>query len=69
MIHQYKLNGYNIVLDICSGGVHVVDDVAYYIISVFEENDKETDDDARRNNGGDGRVGYGRKICGDGRLV
>ncbi len=42
MIHQYKLNGYNIVLDICSGGVHVVDDVAYYIISVFEENDKET---------------------------
>jgi len=42
MIHQYKLNGYNIVLDICSGGVHVVDDVAYYIISVFEENPKET---------------------------
>ncbi len=42
MIHQYKLNGYNIVLDICSGGVHVVDDVAYYIISVFEENSKKT---------------------------
>ena len=42
MIHQYKLNGYNIVLDICSGGVHVVDDVAYYIISIFEENDKDT---------------------------
>ena len=40
MIHQYKLNGYNIVLDICSGGVHVVDDVAYYIISVVENNEK-----------------------------
>ena len=42
MIHQYKLNGYNIVLDICSGSVHVVDDVAYDIISVFENSDKET---------------------------
>ena len=42
MIHQYKLNGYNIVLDVCSGAVHVVDDVAYDIISVFENNDKET---------------------------
>ena len=34
MIHQYKLGGYNIVLDVCSGGVHVVDDVAYDIISM-----------------------------------
>ena len=29
MIHQYKLNGYNIVLDVFSGAVHVVDDAAY----------------------------------------
>ena len=29
MIHQYKLNGYNIVLDVYSGSVHLVDDVAY----------------------------------------
>ena len=29
MIHQYKLNGYNIVLDVHSGSVYVVDDVAY----------------------------------------
>ncbi len=36
MIHQYKLGGYNIVLDVCSGGVHVVDEVAYEIISLFE---------------------------------
>lgn len=36
MIHQYKLNGYNIVLDICSGAVHSVDELAYDIISMFE---------------------------------
>lgn len=42
MIHQYKLNGYNIVLDVCSGSVHVVDEVAYDIIAMFEENDRET---------------------------
>ncbi len=41
MIHQYKLGGYNIVLDICSGSVHVVDDVAYDIIALFEENSRE----------------------------
>jgi len=41
MIHQYKLGGYNIVLDICSGSVHVVDDVAYDIIEIFEENSRE----------------------------
>ncbi len=37
MIHQYKLGGYNIVLDICSGSVHAVDDVAYEIIALFEK--------------------------------
>ncbi len=42
MIHQYKLNGYNIVLDICSGSVHVVDDIAYDIIALFENNDKDS---------------------------
>lgn len=41
MIHQYKLGGYNIVLDICSGAVHVVDDVAYDIIADFENIGKE----------------------------
>ncbi len=38
MIHQYKLNGYNIVLDVISGAIHIVDDVAYDIISLFLEN-------------------------------
>ena len=37
MVHQYQLNGYNIVLDTCSGGVHVVDDVAYDVIALFPE--------------------------------
>jgi len=41
MIHQYKLSGYNIVLDVCSGSVHVVDSVAYDIIAMFEGNDRE----------------------------
>lgn len=29
MIHKYKLNGYNIVLDVNSGGVHLVDELTY----------------------------------------
>ena len=37
MVHQYQLNGYNIVLDTCSGSVHVVDDVAYDIIAMYPE--------------------------------
>ncbi len=41
MIHQYKQNGYNIVIDVCSGSVHCVDDVAYDIISMYEKNDAE----------------------------
>ena len=36
MIHQYQLNGYNIVLDICSGAVHLVDELAYDMISLYE---------------------------------
>ncbi len=41
MVHQYKLNGYNIVLDTCSGSVHVVDEVAYDIISMYKEKTAE----------------------------
>ena len=41
MVHQYKLNGFNIVLDTCSGGVHVVDEVAYDMIELFKEKSKE----------------------------
>lgn len=41
MVHQYKLNGYNIVLDMCSGSVHVVDEVAYDIIAMYKEKSTE----------------------------
>ena len=37
MIHQYKNNGYNIVLDVNSGSVHVVDEVAYDVIAVCNQ--------------------------------
>ena len=36
MIHQYKLNGYNIVVDAYSGSVHVVDEVAYDVIGLYK---------------------------------
>ena len=42
MIHCYKLNGYNIVLDVFSGSVHSVDDLAYDIISLYEKESKES---------------------------
>ena len=38
MVHQYKNNGYNIVMDICSGAIHVVDDVVYDVVALFEDN-------------------------------
>ena len=37
MVHQYQLNGYNIVLDTCSGAIHVVDEVAYDIIARYPD--------------------------------
>ena len=40
MIHQYKLGGYNIVLDVSSGAVHVVDDIAYDMIALFETTER-----------------------------
>ena len=41
MVHQYQLNGYNIVLDTCSGSIHVVDEVAYDVIALFEDHTAE----------------------------
>jgi uncharacterized protein len=35
MVHQYKLNGYNIILDTCSGSIHSVDEVAYDMIALY----------------------------------
>ena len=41
MVHAYQLNGCNIVLDTCSGSIHVVDEVAYDVISLFETHSTE----------------------------
>ena len=41
MIHCYKLGGFNIVLDVCSGSVHSVDEVAYDIIKAYENSTRE----------------------------
>ena len=41
MVHRYKNNGYNIVLDVNSGAVHVVDDIVYDVIPYLEQ-DGET---------------------------
>ncbi len=38
MVHRYKNNGYNIVLDVNSGAVHIVDDLVYDLIPIMEEN-------------------------------
>ena len=37
MVHQYKNNGYNIVLDVNSGSVHVVDDIIYDMIPLYKD--------------------------------
>ncbi|WP_407384701.1 thioether cross-link-forming SCIFF peptide maturase [Ruminococcus sp.] len=41
MIHRYQLNGYNIVLDVFSGSVHVVDEPAYDIIGMYEDTEPD----------------------------
>ena len=41
MIHCYQLGGYNIVLDVCSGAVHAVDELAYDMIQQYEVLDRE----------------------------
>ena len=42
MIHQYKLNGYNIVLDVYSGSVHVTDDASYDLIACLDQGMEES---------------------------
>ena len=41
MVHQYKNHGYNIVLDVYSGSVHVVDDLCYDVIGSLNAQDEE----------------------------
>ena len=42
MIHAYKMNGYNIIIDQNSGCVHSVDEVAFDIITRFENESKDS---------------------------
>ena len=35
MIHKFSMNGYNIVLDVNGGAVHVVDEVAYNLVDLY----------------------------------
>ena len=37
MIHKYKNNGYDIVLDVNSGSVHVVDDLVFELVTIAED--------------------------------
>ena len=41
MIHAYKMNGYNIILDQNSGCVHSVDEATYDIITMYESHTKD----------------------------
>ncbi len=41
MVHQYKNNGYDIVLDVNSGAIHVVDDVTYDVIAMYESHSRD----------------------------
>ncbi len=40
MVHCFKNNGYNIVMDVNSGSVHVVDDMVYDIVPLYEKKDR-----------------------------
>ena len=56
-VHQFKNNGYNIVLDVCSGSVHVVDDLVYDLIAIYGEYENASDvtsDPSKRSASGDG---------------
>ena len=41
MVHQYKMGGYNIVIDVNSGAIHLVDDLTYDMIAMYETSDKD----------------------------
>ena len=45
MLHRFKNNGYSIVLDVASGSVHVVDDLVYDILGMYDESTGEADRD------------------------
>jgi uncharacterized protein len=59
MIHQYKLNGYNIVIDAHCGAIHLVDDLVYDIIELYEGNKTGTIVELLLKKYGDGGVAEG----------
>ena len=42
MVHQYKNNGYDIVLDVNSGAIHEVDDETYDVIEMIDQSQPES---------------------------
>lgn len=44
MVHQYKNNGFNIVLDVNSGAVHLLDETSYKVLSYIEEQNRDKKD-------------------------
>ena len=45
MVYRYKMNGFNIILDVNSGGIHVVDDIVYDVLD-FDINQRQVIVDA-----------------------
>ena len=39
LVHQYKNNGYNIIMDVNSGSIHVVDDLVYDMVMILNEHE------------------------------
>ena len=79
MIHQFRNNGYNIVLDVNSGSVHVVDDVVYDAVALMEKNmpedeilsslkDTYSEEDSAGSAGGVPDIKGGRRALFRGRL-
>ena len=58
MIHQYKLNGYNIVLDVYSGSIHIPDDAAYDAIRMRTSRISSPTSMSSK-----GRAGCSRRMC------
>ena len=44
MVHEYKNNGFNIVLDVNSGAVHITDDIVYDLIPLMEQDIDASDE-------------------------
>ncbi|MCR5053283.1 MAG: thioether cross-link-forming SCIFF peptide maturase [Lachnospiraceae bacterium] len=62
MIHTFKNNGINIVMDINSGAIHVVDDIAYDLINICDE--KKIYEDGKAETGRKERlIEEGKKAC------